>query len=421
MRRMFLTLAVTSVAGASLVAAGCGGDDDNKDSASSAPAAAETMDMGGSKAAATSDTGASKLRADLTGLLEDHVYLAGIAVNTGLTAGLDSGAFKAAAGTLDKNSVALSKAIGSVYGDAAGEQFLALWRKHIGFFVDYAKGKATKNQKMVDKAVKDLDGYRNDFGAFISSANPNLPKEAVAEELKPHIATLAAAVDAAVAKSPTVFDKLQKAAAHMPMTAKVLAGGIAKQYPDKFDGSAEAGGAELRSGLTGLLTDHVYLASLAIDTGVKAGLDSKAFKAAAGVLDDNSIALSKAIGSVYGDAAAKQFLALWRKHIGMFVDYTKGKATKDDALAQKALDDLDGYREDFGAFIASANPNLPKDAVAAELKPHVESLAAAIRADVAKSPKTFDRIAEAASHMPMTAATLAGGITKQFPDKFPAS
>jgi hypothetical protein len=419
MRRTFTTLAVTAVAGAGLFAAGCGDDEDK--SAAPAAAAATQADSGAAKGKPSSETGASSLRATLTGLLEDHVYLAGIAVNTGLGEGLDSGAFKAAAGTLDKNSVALSKAIGGVYGDAAGDQFLALWRKHIGFFVNYAKGKATKDSALSEKALKDLDGYRTDFGAFISSANPNLPADAVAEELKPHIETLAAAIDAAASKSTTVFTKLQKAAAHMPMTAKILAGGIAKQYPDKFDGSADAGGSELRSGLTGLLTDHVYLASIAVDTGVKAGLTSKPFKAAAGALDDNSVALSKAIDSVYGDAAGEQFLALWRKHIGFFVDYAKGKATKDNALAAKALKDLDGYRADFGAFIASANPNLPQDAVAAELKPHVETLAAAIRADVAGSPKTFDRIAEAASHMPMTAKTLAGGITKQFPDKFPAS
>ena len=33
--------------------------------------------------------------------------------------------------------------------------------------------------------------------------NPNLPKDAVAEELKPHVATLFAAIDAHVAGDPT--------------------------------------------------------------------------------------------------------------------------------------------------------------------------------------------------------------------------
>ena len=44
-------------------------------------------------------------------------------------------------------------------------------------------------------------------------------------------------------------------------------------------------------------------------------------------LDANSVALAKTLGSVYPDAE-KPFLASWRQHIGFFVDYTLGKATK---------------------------------------------------------------------------------------------
>jgi hypothetical protein len=205
------------------------------------------------------------------------------------------------------------------------------------------------------------------------------------------------------------------------MTAKTLAVGISAQKPDMFDGSAEAGAAELRSGLTGLLSDHVYLASIAVAQGLGEGLDSKQFKGAAGALDANSEDLAGAIESVYGADAGEQFLALWRAHIGMFVEYTKGVATKDGALKRKALADLDGYRTEFGAFLEGANPNLPADAVAADLKPHVATLTAAIRAAATGSPKVFDRIAEAASHMPMTAKILAGGIVKQMPDKFPST
>jgi hypothetical protein len=347
------------------------------------------------------------------------VYLAGIAVSTGLGSGLDSAAFTSAAGTLDRNSVALSQAIASVYGDAAGKQFLDLWRKHIGFFVDYTKGKATNNQAMADKAKADLDGYRADFGAFLASANPNLTKDAVAQELIPHVQSLFDAIDAAVAKSTDVYPKLMVAASHMPMTANILAGAIAKQFPAKIPGNVDSGASGLRAGLTSLLQEHVYLAGIAVSTGLGSGLDSAAFTSAAGTLDKNSVALSQAIASVYGDAAGKQFLDLWRKHIGFFVDYTKGKATNNQAMADKAKADLDGYRADFGAFLASANPNLTKDAVAQELIPHVQSLFDAIDAAVAKSTDVYPKLMVAASHMPMTANILAGAIAKQFPDKIP--
>ena len=60
---------------------------------------------------------------------------------------------------LDANSVALAKTLGSVYPDAE-KPFLASWRQHIGFFVDYTLGKATENDKQVAQAKADLDTYR---------------------------------------------------------------------------------------------------------------------------------------------------------------------------------------------------------------------------------------------------------------------
>ena len=180
-------------------------------------------------------TGAATLRNTLSDLLQEHVYLAGIATGTAIQAGPKDPATAAALKTLDDNSVALSQAIGSVYGDAGAKTFLGLWRKHIGFFVDYTVGAATGNDKMKNKALKELDGYREDFGAFIESATGGiLTKDAVAAELKAHVDSLIAAIDAQVKGDPKAFELLRTAAAHMPMTADVLAGAIAQQYPDKF-------------------------------------------------------------------------------------------------------------------------------------------------------------------------------------------
>jgi hypothetical protein len=72
---------------------------------------------------------------------------------------------------LDANSVALSKAIGS-FTPTAEKPFLASWRQHIGFFVNYTLGKATKNDKQVAKAKADLDAYRTSFGQLINSVVP---------------------------------------------------------------------------------------------------------------------------------------------------------------------------------------------------------------------------------------------------------
>ena len=232
-------LLLAAVASTGLIAAGCGSNEDQDTSTAANSGTSTQMESGSSTetqntSAEGTETGSAELRATLTHGLNEHVYLAGIAVKQGVDNGLDSKQFKAAAGTLDGNSKALAEAIGSVYGPDAGEQFLALWRAHIGMFVDYTKGKATNDSKLVDKAVEDLDGYRAEFGAFLESANPNLTQDAVAEELKPHVASLSAAIDSVVAGKGDAFDKLREAAGHMPQTANVLAGAIVKQSPEKF-------------------------------------------------------------------------------------------------------------------------------------------------------------------------------------------
>ena len=129
----------------------------------------------------------------------------------------------------------MSKAIGSVYGAGAGQAFLALWRKHIGFFVDYTVGKATRDEAKQQTAANDLVGYAQELGAFFASANPNLPKEAVAPLVRTHVLTLKDVVDAQAAGDPArAFMAMRAAAGHMMMIADPLAAAIAKQFPAKF-------------------------------------------------------------------------------------------------------------------------------------------------------------------------------------------
>ncbi len=176
---------------------------------------------------------ASELRASLNRLLQEHVYLAGAA--TGAALGGRDAEFKAAASALDGNGVDLSKMIGAVYGADAESAFLSLWRRHIGFAVDYTVGVASKNKGKADGAVNALVNYAQDFAAFLSSANPNLPKNVVADLVKTHVVTLKDVVDAQAAKDATrTFMALRSAAGHMSMIADPLAAAIAKQFPDKF-------------------------------------------------------------------------------------------------------------------------------------------------------------------------------------------
>jgi hypothetical protein len=129
---------------------------------------------------------------------------------------------------LDGNTVALGKAIGSIYGTSAQTAFLKMWRAHIGYFVTYTKGMATHNKAMVATAKKELGGYQTSFGKFLGTAT-GLPPSAVSADLQGHVTTLEAAIDAIVGKSPTAGAKVSMALDHMAGTAAVLASGISKQ------------------------------------------------------------------------------------------------------------------------------------------------------------------------------------------------
>ena len=209
--------------------------------------------------APTSATPAAGLRVGLNALLSEHVYLAAAATNAAL--GGRQPEFEAAAAALDANSVDVARAIGSVYGPDAEQAFLPLWRKHIGMVVEYTVGVATGDRAKQEKAVNDLVGYTQDFGAFLSGANPNLPKAVVADLVKHHVLTLKAVIDAQAAKDQDrAFTALRTGAGHMQMIADPLAGAIVKQFPDKIAGASDTPAATLRTTLNLALREHVYLA-----------------------------------------------------------------------------------------------------------------------------------------------------------------
>ena len=415
MTNRFTTIAV-SVTAAALLAAGCtsskttGGATNAAGGTAAASSAMPSMSASGSSAAAPDASPAAALRSTLTALLNDHVWLAGNALDTAVLKGgnLKDPAVQGAVAALDENSVALAETLGSVYPQAQ-QPFLASWRQHIGFFVNYTLGKATKDAAMVSKARTELDGYRTSFGQLIHSVVPQLPADAVAKELIPHVQTLLDAIDAAVAGRPDYQSKLAMAAGHMTMTADVLAGGIAKNKG--LAGDVDGQASTTRATLTAQLHDHVWLAGNALDTAVLKGgnLKDPAVQGAVAALDENSVALAETLGSVYPQAQ-QPFLASWRQHIGFFVNYTLGKATKDAAMVSKARTELDGYRTSFGQLIHSVVPQLPADAVAKELIPHVQTLLDAIDAAVAGQPDYQSKLSDAADHMTMTAAVLTGGI-----------
>lgn len=417
MRNKALARAGVGVAALMLAVTACGSS--GPAASGSKPAAAPAASASAMPGAATTGvtaTPAATLYASLDQLLTEHVDLTANVVQTAVTAGPSSAGTKAALAALDQNTVGLADAFGSVYGTAAKQEFLKLWRAHIGFFVNYTLGVASHNQAQVATAQQDLAGYVSQFGAFVSGAT-KLPQPAVDADLQGHVETLEAAINAIVAKSPDAGQKIEMAAMHMAGTAQVLAQGIVASKG--IQGSVTSPGAQLRAALTGLLIQHVAATAFAVQTAVAAhgNLNAPEVAGAVSALSDNTNQLGTAIGSVYGQAAQQQFLKLWRAHIGYFVNYTLGLATSNTGQVTTAKQNLNGYIAQFGAFVSGAT-KLPQPAVAADLQGHVSTLETAISGIVAASPQSSASLLAAEDHMAGTGAVLAQGIASSMPAKF---
>ncbi len=404
-----------------VVGTACGGDDGDE---------AGSSTSGGQSAAtqASATSGAATLRAGLTGLLTEHVYLAALATGAALRG--DNAGFGAYAtalnGPSNSNTADLTAAITSAYGEDVGKAFDGLWRSegHIPGFVAYTQAVAANDRAKADKAVADLNAYAKTVGTTLNSVNSNLPAGPVEEGVKMHVATLKAVIDAQKAgDQPKVYSSLREAYGHMGEFAATLAGATVAKFPEKFDGTADSQASTLRAGLTSLLREHVFLASSA--TGAALGGRQAQFEAAAAALNgpsnSNTSDIVAAVGSVYGPEVGNAFNGLWRSegHIPGFVAYTQAVAANDRAKADKALADLTAYAKTFGTTMNSVNSNLPAAAVEDAIKMHASTLKAVIDAqDAGDETKTATALREAVGHMSETATVLADATVKKFNEKF---
>ena len=421
--------AVAALAMLSVLGAACG--DDNNDDA--APAAgqnqsATTAQSGQAASAKGIDTGAATLRAGLTDLLSEHVYLAALATGSALRG--DTASFEQFAGALNgptnSNTADLVAAIGSAYGPDVQKAFDGLWRseKHIPQFVAYTQATAKGDKAGQDAAVTQLKAYAKEFGATINSVNDKLPADVVEGAIVQHATELIAVINAQKAgDQPAVYSALRTAYSHMAHTAEALAGGTVAKFPDKFDGTVDSKASDLRSGLNLLLREHVWLAGSA--TGAALGGRMPQFEAVAAALNgptnSNTADIVAAIGSVYGPEIQKAFDGLWRseKHIPQFVAYTQAAAKNDQAGKDAAVTQLKAYAKEFGTTLNSVNDKLPAAAVESAIVEHATTLLAVIDAQAAKDPaKAATALRSAVGHMSMTAQAIAGATVAKFPEKF---
>jgi hypothetical protein len=236
MRRLTLPALLVLLLAVTLGVSACGGDGEGAEPTGNSPAQTGQMEMNMAGASSGTDalSPAADLRATLDTLLGEHATLAMTATQKGFAGEED---FEAIAAALDENSVELSKAIGSVYGNEAAQEFLDgnnMWRDHIGFFVDYTVGLAEKDKAAQQQAVDNLTVYIETFSSFLATAT-ELPQSALRESITEHVMQLKGQIDAyAAGDYGKAYSLFRQAYEHMVMTGDTLADAIVKQNPEMF-------------------------------------------------------------------------------------------------------------------------------------------------------------------------------------------
>lgn len=180
----------------------------------------------------TPSTAISDLNTALRKLWSDHVIWTRDYI---VAAVADSPDAKAASVRLLKNQEDLGNAIAKYYGKEAGDKLTSLLKEHILISVDVVAAAKANDKAKLDEANNRWHKNADDIAVFLSSANPNWPKDDLQNMLYEH---LKLTTDEAVARIKkdwegdiAAFDKVYDEILNMSDAFTV---GIAKQFPDKF-------------------------------------------------------------------------------------------------------------------------------------------------------------------------------------------
>lgn len=192
---------------------------------------------GGSQAATPNPAKVAELKMALRDLYIGHIFwVRDLVISTRLG---EKGAVSEADEYGLKNAKAIGQSIAPFYGQAAGEKFATLFTGHYsavkGYmsaaFANSFKGNSARKKAALDALTKNA----GEIAAFVSSANPNLPKAAVYGLLLTHGQQHVMSIDATAKKDwsgeADMWDPMVK---HIYTLTDALADGIAKQFPDKF-------------------------------------------------------------------------------------------------------------------------------------------------------------------------------------------
>lgn len=176
---------------------------------------------------------AVELREALRDLWIGHVFwVRNVALATRMG---DAGAAQVAEENVVKNARAIADAIIPLYGKPAADKLFGLLAGHYGAVKEYMTAAYAADTTGKDAAVENIKANATEIAGFLSSANPNWPKETLVSLLFAHGGHHMAQIEAFAAKDYAAEAKVWSSMnEHMLMIADALGRGIVKQFPAKF-------------------------------------------------------------------------------------------------------------------------------------------------------------------------------------------
>jgi hypothetical protein len=175
---------------------------------------------------------AVSLKEDMRKLWTDHVVWTRDYI---IAAVGDQPGAKAAANRLMKNQEDIGNAVAKFYGAPAGQQLATLLKEHITIAVDLIKAAKAGDKAGQQQADTRWQTNAMQIADFLSRANPNWPKNTLADMMKKHLSTTTSEVVARLNKDweadVRAFDEVYEHILHM---ADALSDGIVKQFPGRF-------------------------------------------------------------------------------------------------------------------------------------------------------------------------------------------
>jgi hypothetical protein len=172
----------------------------------------------------------------------------------------------------------------------------------------------------------------------------------------------------------------------------------------------------LRRDMRKLWTDHAVLTHSYIVAGTANTPDKGAI---ATRLLKNQDDIGSAISNYYGAEAGNKATTNLKEHIGIAVDIVEDARTNNQAKLKTDADRWNQNGKGIADFLASANPNWPKDEMESMMQKHLDTttdeLMARVGKDWAGEVQAWDAVY---AHILTMADGLSNGIIKQFPDKF---